>query len=49
MTKEEIDVLERWIESIIEDKDRASDLHEAIRRSACKEEVIQTFCKGKLL
>ena len=43
MTKEQLEALEAWIESIVEEKDRASGLNEVIRRRSCKDDVLEAF------
>ncbi len=43
MTKEQIEILERWIVAIIRDEDRAADLYESVRRREALTDVIDAF------
>lgn len=43
MTSEQIDALEEWIVAIIADRDRASDVFEAVVRQKAKVQVKEAF------
>lgn len=43
MTKEQLNAIEEWIKALIDERDRASGTHEAVRAFLVKEDVERVF------